>query len=501
MAIIMISSLSHCGRERLAQLLSQKTGWRTLSREELLDRATALGIRTGRLELSVIKSPGLSERLARERLLYLACITDVICEQAREGNLIYHGRAGHLLLPGLTQRLRIGLTAPMESRIRDAVTSLNISEEKAMVYLDQLDEDMERWVRKIHNTEFTAPGQYDFSLNLENISMHNAAALICTMAELPDFQPTPVGNKLLNDLQLAARARLKLGLDERTSGLELDIRADAGVVTITYPPRQRSMADDIPRILRDVEQVREIQCTMAETNILWVQEDFDPEVENFRHINHLAQRWGAAVELLRYIPLSEVPLEADAGPEASQVPAKSEYDGGVEDDVPEPPAQEAGLIKTAEELIALGRFGGQRTVRGSYDRILEAAKAEGRYSLVVIGDMFLSKGHSTRTRQTRELTLAIRDRLKAPVIMAEELKSRFIFGPKEGAKLAAFAVLTLLIYFLVFSNQAAVMNWVGGEIHQNWKIISAVSLALFVPLVAYLYGSVTGLLLKLINMD
>ena len=149
----------------------------------------------------------------------------------------------------------------------------------------------------------------------------------------------------------------------------------------------------------------------------------------------------------------------------------------------------------------MGRFGGQRTVRGSHDRILEKARTDGNYSLVVIGDMFLSKGHATRTRQTRELTLAIRDRLKAPVIMAEELKSRFMFGPREAVKLAVFAVLTALVYFLVFSHQGSVLNWVGGEAHQKWTMISAVTLALFVPLVAYLYSSVTGLLLKLINMD
>ena len=341
MAIIMISSLSHSGREKLAQMLAQKTGWATLSREELVDQAAALGIKTGRLELSVIKTPGRSERLAREKVLYLSFITASICEKAREGNLIYHGRAGHLLLPGLTQRLRIGLTVPVEARVADAAASLNISEEKAMAYLDQLDEDIERWIRKIHNAEPGDPGQFDFSLNLENISMGNAATLICQMAELPDFRPTPAGDKLMSDQFLAARARLKLGLDERTADMELEVRAERGTLTVTYPPRQKEPADEIPRILEDLEGLRGIQCTMAETNILWVQEEFDPRSENFLHINHLAQRWGAAVELLRYVPLAGAPMEQAAQPAVPLEAARLKYNGGVEDDEPEPPEDEA----------------------------------------------------------------------------------------------------------------------------------------------------------------
>ena len=60
----------------------------------------------------MIKSPGSSEKLARERNLYLAFLTAALCDAAGQGNMIYTGRAGHLLLPGVSHRLRVGLTAP-----------------------------------------------------------------------------------------------------------------------------------------------------------------------------------------------------------------------------------------------------------------------------------------------------------------------------------------------------------------------------------------------------
>jgi hypothetical protein len=37
--------------------------------------------------------------------------------------------------------------------------------------------------------------------------------------------------------------------------------------------------------------------------------------------------------------------------------------------------------------------------------------------------------------------------------------------------------------------------------HQDAKVISAICVVLFVPFVAYLYGTVTGLLLKLVGVD
>ena len=115
--------------------------------------------------------------------------------------------------------------------------------------------------------------------------------------------------------------------------------------------------------------------------------------------------------------------------------------------------------------------------------------------------MFLSKGHSTRTRRTRELAMSIRDRLKAPVITLEELKSRFLFGKRQGITLAGFGVLLTLIYMLVFRNQAPVLTFLSGPIHQQMKWLAPLVVVLFVPTIAYLYGTVTDLILKLINID
>jgi hypothetical protein len=243
---------------------------------------------------------------------------------------------------------------------------------------------------------------------------------------------------------------------------------------------------------------------MAETNVLWVQERFHGVDDNFHHITQIAQRWGAAVELLQIAPPSQLAddeciAEAIGNPCADSGPALCT--GGVEDDGPEVSRNESGLGKVMEELVAIGRSSGGKTIFGGSEEIIEAIKDASNCSLVVLGDIFLDKGHEARKRQARELALNVRERFKIPVVTSDEIRSRFFFGPRQALKLATFALAVLCIYAAVFMSQDVILNFLGGPMHQNVKVISAICVVLFVPLVAYLYGTVTGLLLKLVGVD
>jgi hypothetical protein len=506
MPIVLISSSPSGSGEELARELERKTGWPLFSRQQLVEEAHDQGIRLSRLETSIVKSPVIPEKLAREKDLYLAFVTAKLYENAREGNLIYFGRAGHLLLPGVSHRLRVGLAAPRLARIDNVVRELHLSPEKAAEYIDQLDGDIEKWIHFVHRQDAKDPGQYDIFFNLQNMSLANACMLLCETAGLPDFRPTPMSTKRLDDLYLAARAKLRLAEDEHTRSLDLGVRAVGGVVTVTYMPRQEEAAQSISRVLQDLEGCRENLCTMAETNILWIQQAFDPKAESFKQITRLAQRWGAAVELLRLVPHKS---DAQAPPTVNQTQDQSRssnlseqvYTGGVEDDETEAPADDGGLALTQEELVAIGRSAGGFTVSGGASEVIEAVKENSQYSLVVLGDLFLDKGPETRKRQTREMGLTLRERLKAAVLTVDELESRFLFGKKQALKAVLYGAAVVCLYLLVFHFQEPILNFLGGEMHAKWKWLASILVVLFVPLVAYAYGTVAGLVLKLIDID
>ncbi len=85
--------------------------------------------------------------------------------------------------------------------------------------------------------------------------------------------------------------------------------------------------------------------------------------------------------------------------------------------------------------------------------------------------------------------------------MSKELHSRFLFGKNQAFKLFGFAMATVLIYLLVFTYQEPILNVLGGDLHTRYKWPASAGVALFVPLVAYVYSTVTGLVLKIVGID
>jgi hypothetical protein len=58
-----------------------------------------------------------------------------------------------------------------------------------------------------------------------------------------------------------------------------------------------------------------------------------------------------------------------------------------------------------------------------------------------------------------------------------------------------------VIYMLVFTHQEQVLTFLTGPIHQKIKWLAPIAVVLFVPFIAFIYGMVSGLALKIINID
>jgi len=184
-------------------------------------------------------------------------------------------------------------------------------------------------------------------------------------------------------------------------------------------------------------------------------------------------------------------------------PSAREYDGGIEDDVTEveeAPGENGGLKQTVEELARLGRSAGGREVRGGQTHLLEMIDRSVPYTMVVVGDVFLSKGSAVQIRMARELRSLLTDNIKAAVVATEDLKTQFLFGKRDLFRLIGYLAVVVLIYFLVFTHQQQVLTFLTGE---GWlaKIVAAIAVFLFVPIVAYSYGTVSRSFLKLIKIE
>lgn len=506
MQIVCVSQGSRIRGRELAEVLAEKLGYDLLTRDQVLEAAVDEGIAVGRLETAIVKRRPMDERLMLDKELYQSFITKLLCERALQGNLVYAGRTGHLLLPGVTHILRVRVVTDMETRIDSVMDRLRLSREKAKTYIEQVEDDRERWTRTMYSVSWDFAGYYDLVVNLEQVGAANAATALCAYAQLPEFHETPASRRALEGLRLASEARLALARDKRTYAASLKVRANEGALSVTYLPKDASLAPVIPEVLAGVDGVRDLRCALASTNVLWVQECFDAASPAFQSLMQIAQRWQAAVELLRVVPAEGCP-DGPVEQEASVPPPsglRREVDGGIEDDVavePQPGAcDDEALRQVFQELSRRGIAGSMRTAMSHPRHVSLAIDRTVPYSLVVVGDIFVGKGHAVSQRLTRELSARIADSLRVPVIRGEDLKARYLVGPWQYARLAAFGLVALLAYLLVFTHQEQVLRMLSPESTAD-KVMAAAALVLFIPAFAYIYGSFARTVLRLARIE
>ncbi len=511
MQVICISRGSYSRGKELAERLAEKLGYECLCREELLEEATRRGIPVGRLEMAIIKPHHLTERLILAKEHYQALVTQIICERALKSNLVYHGRTGHIVLGAISNVLRIRVVSDWEYRVETVMKRLNLSREKAKTYIEQIEEDRRHWVKQLYNLDLDSSSLYDMILNVERMNVDNAAQSLCNIAQLPDFQETPASRKAIEDLLLSARARVALAEHERTCDMQLKVRANNGLVSVTYSPQQARNAAVIPSILEPLEGVREVLSTMARTSILWIQERFDPSSEPFQPLMDIAEKWDAAVELLRFIPLDENQyVETDLGAqnlsgssldiEDMGSPRMKVENGGIEEDVEDRCGDDSGMKETICDLAKVGHAGGSRCLQAPPKRILSGIDPGIEYSLIVVGDLFLSKGAHAQKRLCRELGGYLSDHMKCPVVMAEELRTQFLFGKKQCFQTIAYFLISLSMFSLIFINQIPVLRFFSDQ-QFGIRLLSVLALALYVPVFAYVYGTFSRLLCKYLKLE
>jgi len=501
MQVICVSRGSLSGGKEVAGRLARELGYPALSREDLIEAATAAGIPVGKLEASLIGARAFGERLARARDHYLAFSTAYLCDRAAQGPLLYHGRTGHLLLQGIPHVFRVRVVADEEYRIRAAMAQLGLDRDRAQRYLADIEVDRRNWVRSMYGVSWEDALQYDLVVNVAQFSAENAAAALVGAAQLPDFQFTPASHLALEDLRLCAHARLRLARDARTEWAGFTVGAHDGIVTVTYLPKDMELAGEVERVLAGLDGAREVRATMATSTILWVQESFEPRSETFNDLVEIANKWNAAVELVRFdASTSEVPEPEAALALAGHAPAVI---AGIEDDTEPEPRDAGGLRATLNELARAGRSGGARSVTGERSRLVASCCATVSYSLVVVGNLFLGKDPAAKQRLTRELQDLLESRMRVPVVTADELRKRYLFGTSDAIRLAGSAFLVAGLYVLVLTHQEPVLSFLamGEGASLPHRLAAAAAVFLFVPLVAYTYGTLVRSVMKLVKME
>jgi len=275
MAIISIAREKYSHGAQVAEKVAAALGYECISREILLEAAHFFHIPEKKLLHSIHDAPNVLERITHGREKYLAYIRAALLEHVKKDNIVYHGYAGHLLIPEIKHVLKIRLFSAKPDRVDVLQKEQKIPPEKALAILKEDDEQRANWTRYLYGRDTHDPELYDLIINLNHLRIQNACDIICLAARSEIYKTTAASRKLISDL--AVSSHVKAALQELC---DAEVTADGGMVHIRVagqkirktgvagPDRQKQVGEkirtdlnrEILQITRGIDGVKEVVC-------------------------------------------------------------------------------------------------------------------------------------------------------------------------------------------------------------------------------------------------
>jgi cytidylate kinase len=258
MSVVTIAHAAYSGGSAIAERVAALLRYRSIDREVLIEASERYGIPEAKYT-EVLEAEGHWWERWRESLrLYRITLQAAMCEVVEGGDLVYYGRAGRQLLPGIRHVLKVLIVAPIEYRIEQVQAQKGMDVEDARQYLRELDRVRSRRFRALFNEDWLDPVGQDLVLNGSRFTAESGASLIADTVRRPEFQPTPESIKAFQDLATTARVQAALITSPKTRNVVLNVKTDGGHVVISGILADPDLEKEIVRIARGVKGVSEV---------------------------------------------------------------------------------------------------------------------------------------------------------------------------------------------------------------------------------------------------
>lgn len=183
MPIVTMSREMGSGGNHVAQAVAERLGLRLAGREIINQAAIQAGV--PEVALSEIDELGLlGMRPRREALrIYHETAAELVGKLADEGDLLFIGRAGQMILGGRPGVLHVRVIAPRAMRIERVQTECHVSAEAATARIDISDQTRAAYLRRHYRVRWDDPALYDLILNMAQMSIPAAVELVCLAAQ------------------------------------------------------------------------------------------------------------------------------------------------------------------------------------------------------------------------------------------------------------------------------------------------------------------------------
>ena len=228
MSIITISRGSYSKGKTVAEKVAGRLGYECLARDAIIDTSKEFNIPEIKLVRAIHDAPTILERFNYSKEKYLAYLQVTMLEHFQKDNVVYHGLGGHFFVKNIAHVLKIRIIADMEDRVKLEMERTGISRGEALRLLKNDDNERCRWSKYLYGIDTCNPGPYDLVIHIRKLTADDAADIICQTVALKQFRTTPVSQKALDRLLIAARVKVAL-IDLRP---DVEVYAKNGTIVI-----------------------------------------------------------------------------------------------------------------------------------------------------------------------------------------------------------------------------------------------------------------------------
>ena len=259
MPVVLISRGTMSGGQSLARCLSARLSLRCIGREDLMSAVDTHGGHARKVVESIDRATRAYDQFSQNRRAYIILMRHALLSFIRDDDIVYHGYAGHLLVPSAPCCMRVRISAPLPLRARNAMHRLGLPEVEALEAVKREDDDRVRWSRFMYGRDIRDPHLYDAWFSLDRMSIETVCATISAGLVEKEFQRTPEARRTLDDLYLSTSVEAALVSDPRTIAWEIGARVRDGNVLLEGPYLEEGQLADVLDVARAVEGVAAVE--------------------------------------------------------------------------------------------------------------------------------------------------------------------------------------------------------------------------------------------------
>ena len=210
MTIISISRGSYRRGKVVAEKVALQLGYRCLSREVILNASKRFNIPELKLRKAIHDAPSILERFGHDKRSYITYYQSVLARSVQKDNIVYHGMAGHLLLPEVAHLLKVRINADMDERVAGEMKRHGTPRKEAKALIIKDDQERRKWTQSLYGVDPWDSNLYDLVLGVRRFTHTNAVDFICRAARLSQFQTTKISQQKIDDLVISTQIKAAL---------------------------------------------------------------------------------------------------------------------------------------------------------------------------------------------------------------------------------------------------------------------------------------------------